>query len=208
MSKAIERTTLIDALVTQLEKAIATGEYAPDSKLPTEGQLASDYEVSRPVVREALVHLRERGYIKTVNGRGTFVRQPNIDTVSNSLLRELQTQSKKEYSVDDLYEARRTVELASTALASERATKADFDLLARHIETMEKNANVDLQAYTAADVSFHLQIAAATKNPLFSMLLAPLVDIIVHGMFESVQSSKEGMHRGVAEHKRVLEKLI
>lgn len=207
MSKPLERTTLLDALVIQLEQAIATGEYAPDTKLPTEGQLAAEYEVSRPIVREALAHLRERGYIETVNGRGTFVRQPNIETVSRSLLRHLQSQSRVEYSVDDLYEARRTVELESTGLAAARATASDLTLLEKHIETMKDTANVDLSAYTAADVSFHLQIAEATKNPLLSLLVTPLVDIIVHGMFESVQSEHEGMLSGVAEHTRILEKL-
>jgi DNA-binding FadR family transcriptional regulator len=72
---------------------------------------------------------------------------------------------------------------------------------------MRKNAGVDLSAYTAADVSFHLQIAEVTQNPLFSLLVTPLVDIIVHGMFESVQMEHEGMLSGIAEHEKILDRL-
>lgn len=207
MSKPLERTTLLEALVERLEEAITLGEYAPDSKLPTEGQLATAFQVSRPVVREALAHLRERGYVETINGRGTFVRRPNIETVSRSLLKQLQASSEVEYSVDNLYEARRVVELESTALAAVRATAEDVAKLESILATMRRNANVNLSAYTAADVSFHIHIAEATKNPLFSLLVTPLVDIIVQGMFASVQHEHEGMLSGIAEHERILDKI-
>ncbi|HYP73524.1 MAG TPA: GntR family transcriptional regulator, partial [Microbacterium sp.] len=63
-----------DALVEILERSIATGELPPGSKLPSERELSVQCGVSRPVVREALRSLQERGDIEIRPSRGAYVR--------------------------------------------------------------------------------------------------------------------------------------
>jgi GntR family transcriptional repressor for pyruvate dehydrogenase complex len=205
--RKVERVTLIDAVVTQLEDAILAGEYPAAAKLPTEEELAVELAVSRPVIREALARLRERGYVETVNGRGTYVRETRVDAVSEALLRHLRLHVGAEIGVDDLYEARRTIELGAIALAAERATVEDLDELEVGLEDMRTAIAGDPADYTAADVGFHLAIARATHNPLYPLLLSPLIDPIVRGMYRSIQSMRAGMQSGVEEHARILDAL-
>ena len=55
--------------------AIMTGKLAPDTRLPAEVQLASFFQVSRPVVRQALDRLRQDRLIESIRGSGTYVRR-------------------------------------------------------------------------------------------------------------------------------------
>lgn len=207
MSRAITRFTLIDSLVDALERRILSGDYPTGTRLPSEAEIANDYEVSRPVVREALARMRERGYLETINGRGTFVCEPDVDAISQSMLRHIQIHSGTEHTVDQLYEARSLIETHASGLAAERATAADIAGLEQQLEIMRGSVD-DPQRYTAADIGFHLAIAEATQNPLFSILESPLIELIVRGMFETVSATQAGMLSGIDEHGRILERLI
>jgi GntR family transcriptional regulator len=52
---------------------IERGELRPGDRLPPERELATDYGVSYDTIRRAAQVLRERGLIRTVHGKGTFV---------------------------------------------------------------------------------------------------------------------------------------
>ncbi|MCL2464435.1 MAG: FadR family transcriptional regulator [Micrococcales bacterium] len=184
------------------------GEISAGTKLEGEDALAARYEVSRPVVREALVRLRERGYVETTNGKGTFVREPNLDNVAASLLRRFRIQEADAStlsSTEHVYQARTAIEQETARLAALNATADDVAQLHGYIDTMQRVADVDNVAYTTADVSFHLQLAESTHNPLFGALLAPLIQLIVKGMYESVREVREGMEAGTREHARIVE---
>ncbi len=57
------RKSLGEVVYDRMERAIKSGSYKPDERLPTELDLAAEFEVSRPVVRDALKRLREHGLI-------------------------------------------------------------------------------------------------------------------------------------------------
>jgi DNA-binding GntR family transcriptional regulator len=61
------------ALAAALARAITEGQYAVGALLPTEGELVSQYGLSRPTVREALRRLREIGLVTAEHGIGTRV---------------------------------------------------------------------------------------------------------------------------------------
>ena len=48
----IKPAKLSDQIVGQLEQMLLEGSFAPGQKLPTERELAEQFEVSRPSVRE------------------------------------------------------------------------------------------------------------------------------------------------------------
>lgn len=60
-----------------IEAEIASGALAPDAKMPTELEMASQYGVSRVTIRRAVKDLAERDLLVVVHGRGTFVAQPS-----------------------------------------------------------------------------------------------------------------------------------
>ncbi|GAB2993445.1 winged helix-turn-helix domain-containing protein [Amycolatopsis acidiphila] len=64
---------LYEALAKLLATRIESGELAPNTPLPAEGQLARDYGVSLGTARHATRILRERGLVVTVKSKGTYV---------------------------------------------------------------------------------------------------------------------------------------
>lgn len=60
-------------VAADIEADIDAGRLAPDTRLPSEAELATQYGVARVTVRRAIELLRERGKVVTVHGRGSFV---------------------------------------------------------------------------------------------------------------------------------------
>jgi GntR family transcriptional regulator len=52
---------------------ITSGELISGARLPSEIDLAAEYHVARMTARRAVRELRERGLVRTVIGKGTFV---------------------------------------------------------------------------------------------------------------------------------------
>ena len=63
-------------VASQHEAEVLSGGLEPGTKLPSERELALRLGVSRPLVREALRSLVERGLVEISPGRGAFVRLP------------------------------------------------------------------------------------------------------------------------------------
>jgi DNA-binding GntR family transcriptional regulator len=55
-----------------LEAEIESGALPPDTRLPSEAELAEQYGVARITVRSAIAMLRDAGKVVTVHGRGSF----------------------------------------------------------------------------------------------------------------------------------------
>jgi len=64
---------LYEALAKQLAERIEAGEFAVNTPLPAEGQLAREYGVSLGTARHATKILRERGLVVTIKSKGTYV---------------------------------------------------------------------------------------------------------------------------------------
>jgi len=61
-----------------LREAILRGEYAPETRLPSEHELCQIYQVSRTTVRQAVQALVQEGLLYSVRGRGTYVTRTKI----------------------------------------------------------------------------------------------------------------------------------
>ncbi|WP_319521388.1 GntR family transcriptional regulator [uncultured Desulfosarcina sp.] len=59
-----------------LMEAIHGGDYPPGSRIPSEPQLAKDYGIGRPTVRQAIDMLVRQGMLSRRRGSGTYVREP------------------------------------------------------------------------------------------------------------------------------------
>ncbi|MEU9915275.1 GntR family transcriptional regulator [Streptomyces sp. NPDC051001] len=65
---------LYQQVAAAIREAILSGEFPPESLLPSEAQLMARYQVSRPTVRNAIAALRAEGLIDVRHGKGSFVR--------------------------------------------------------------------------------------------------------------------------------------
>ena len=70
----ITQPKLADAIVAELESMILEGSLQPGQKLPPERELAIQFQVSRPSLREAIQRLEARGLLYRRQGGGTYVQ--------------------------------------------------------------------------------------------------------------------------------------
>ena len=195
------RRSLADVVFDRMHRAIKSGAYRPDERLPTEHELSAEFEVSRPVVREALRRLREQGLIYSRQGAGSFVRsiglkQPlgfgDLENISDLL---------------NCYEFRLTLEPEAAALAAERHRPATLASIELALELLRDATNRQSHREDA-DFQFHLAIALAAENTYFSTALEALKDHIAVGMrFHgiSVKRDSSGLARVFGEHAAILE---
>ncbi|MCU1495027.1 MAG: GntR family transcriptional regulator protein [Acidimicrobiaceae bacterium] len=199
----IKKNSLVQRLVAEVRGRITSGELPLGHQLPTEATMAAEFGVSRPLLREALAELRSEGFVKTVNGKGSFVHHPSESELSSAFSRQLQLSgATPELTADHLYEARQAIELHAAELATKRRTPELIATLERLLQAMQDSGG-DAAAYTAADVDFHVAVARATLNPLFPTLLAPIATMIVEGMFES-HGTTDAVRLGITAHTKIL----
>ena len=193
------RRSLGDIVFERMHRAIKSGAYKPDERLPTEHDLASEFEVSRPIVREALQRLREQGFIYSRRGAGSFVRAVGM--------REPLGFGQLENVADLLncYEFRLTVEPAAAAAAAERHDGETLAAIRRALELMRDATNRQSHREDA-DFQFHLAIAGAAHNSYFFTAMEALKDHIAVGMKfhgASVKRETAGLARVFAEHEAI-----
>jgi DNA-binding FadR family transcriptional regulator len=201
----LQRLSLFEALAAQVEEWILSGQLEAGAKLPSEDSLGRQFGVSRPVVREALARLRERGLIETVSGSGTFVKHPDADHLTEAVVRHLRVTAGGTDSIAKVYEARLAIETATARLAAERASEHDLEQISARLEAMRADRD-DVQRWTASDLGFHLAVAGASHNPFLTTLLAPLVKVIERGIIESFRS-RQAVESGLRAHERIFERL-
>jgi GntR family transcriptional regulator len=61
-----------------LRRRIESGQYPPDTRIPTESELMEAFEVARTTARRAIAALREEGLIYTVPQRGSYVTRKSM----------------------------------------------------------------------------------------------------------------------------------
>jgi GntR family transcriptional repressor for pyruvate dehydrogenase complex len=147
---------------SQLIELIESRHFAVDDRLPSEADLAQSFGVSRSVIREALHSLNALGLTKSYAGKGTFVAATRVQ--SQLLIGR--------YLPAQLNEVRRHLEVPAARLAAERRTQEDIDGLAALVEEFDRAD--DPAERVKIDALFHIGIAKATGNPLFSRLVEDL----------------------------------
>ena len=69
------KNLLADRLRDELLEEMTSSQLPPGTKLPTEGELATRFGVSRATVREAVTSLVEAGYVTRRHGSGSYVAE-------------------------------------------------------------------------------------------------------------------------------------
>ncbi len=156
-------------IVSELGLAIVSGELQPGDRLPPEPQLLERYEVSRPVLREAVRVLVAKGLVVSRQRAGALVRPRNewhlLDP--DVLYWLIQTKPQQEF-LNTLMEVRRIFEPAAAALAARAATEDQLQQIEAAFAGME--AATDVEELLEPDLAFHRRIAEATGNDLIAYI--------------------------------------
>ena len=171
--QSVEKTKLSYEVANQIAQAIDEGRFQPGDVLPPARTLALQFDVSRPIVHEALTILQIQGYISVKHGKGVFVKDPTHDIVNIPIDKWLDENLKQ---VEDFYKARLIIEPACAEMAARYATKQEIASLKELLTTveplfMESNATI----LVGPDIDFHSKIASMSGNSFLQKMLNAVI---------------------------------
>ncbi|MFA9500740.1 FCD domain-containing protein [Mannheimia sp. E30BD] len=146
-----------------LKDEISQGKYRVGDKLPTERDISERFEVSRTIVREAMVMLEVEKLVEVKKGSGVYViKIPEFtqDDTSDEL---------RDVGPFELLQARQLLESSIAEFAAQQATKQDIQILRNILESEKKLLLEKIDDYTA-DKEFHLALAQITGNDVLIQL--------------------------------------
>ena len=192
-------------MAAHLTRLITDGTWEAGATIPTEGELAQQFGVSRTVVRECVSVLASRGMLDVRQGRGTFVTPPEAWNVTEPLAMLVAADRPALLS---WLEVRTILETESSALAAQRHTESDAAALRDALRQLEDaDAGHDQDAFKEADIHLHLTIARATRNPALLLLLRPVVQPLREQLHDTAQQADA---RAIAahEHRALVECIV
>jgi DNA-binding FadR family transcriptional regulator len=166
----IHRKSLPTRIAEEIALRILAGEYPPGSVLPNEQAWMRVFEVSRPVLREAVRLLTAKGLVSSRPRLGTTVREKAAwTTLDADMLRWLQRSMDVAEFVRHVMTIRAMIEPPAAALAAANASPDQLVLLRELAQKIDSSDNTPEESQ-AADVAFHRQILHASGNPLLAGL--------------------------------------
>jgi GntR family transcriptional repressor for pyruvate dehydrogenase complex len=203
------RLRLSDAIVAQVEALIADGTLSPGHELPAERELAKQFGVSRPSLREALLRLEARGLLRVARGGGFAVADVTGPTITDPLVHLLRSHAGAER---DVLELRHGLEMVAAHFAAHRATKHDMTRLREAYDTMRKlRSRRDPLAHALADAEFHLAIAEASHNVALIHVMHGLHNLLRTTMrhaWELMSREPEGTPLLEEQHRQLFEAIV
>ncbi|MDF0605856.1 FadR family transcriptional regulator [Neisseriaceae bacterium TC5R-5] len=150
---------LSEQVATTLAQSIRAGQFSAGQKLPSEAQLAQQFNVSRTVIREAISQLKSLGLVTSRQGYGVLVQEPGHAPL---LFQASHTASLA--AVVQMVEVRRGLEAEAASLAAQRRSPEDVSEMHQILLALEQ-AVVNGDSGVDEDVNFHRCIAKAAANP-------------------------------------------
>lgn len=201
------RRNLVAEVSGLLREFIVGGDLQPGDKLPSEAGLTREYSVSRTVVREAIASLRADGLVDVRHGVGVFVREPTEQVPVFKPVDRARISSMIE-----VLELRSAIEIEAAALAAERRSPAQEEILFERFDDLNRLIKAD-QPTVAADMALHLAVADATNNPRFREFLTLMGEHLIprsalpenvenaapEGYMEQIQSEHRAIIQAVSE---------
>ncbi len=135
-------------------------------RLPTERDLASELQLSRTTIRNAMALLEDEGMVSRQVGRGTFLRSDPQNGVISASPSARRLSIDIDVSPTDVMAARWLIEPAVIASVVENATINDFDEIERCLRGNE--GAVDYDEVEMWDLALHRAIVRAAHNPLMA----------------------------------------
>lgn len=176
-SEKLQQKTVVSQVMERIKDLIATGQYKPGDRIPTEQELAARFGTGRSSIREAIRIFHHLGVVETKVPKGTFVcDRSNIATEAITWALLLGNNDRFE-----VLELRRVLEeqgfraLAEGYGAGDPGAQAAVEGLEREVAAMRQAAEAgSYEDLTRADFRFHERIIGQSSNRLFAAIFQTL----------------------------------
>lgn len=172
----LKREKLYEGVMVRVKGLISSSELQVGDRLPSERELAQRLKVSRVVVREALRSLEQSGFVEVRAGSrgGAFVTHNLHKPLSDSAHHLFQ---HGKLTLQHFFEARRAIECASVRLAAARASSSQIRRLRAINQRLLDDLN-DTASLRRHNAAFHVAVADISGNPLITLLVQALLDLL------------------------------
>ena len=201
------RGTSSEQIAKEIRRYIAQQGLRPDDRLGTENELASEFGVSRPTLREALRLLASSHLVRASRGPGggVFVASTQNEGIGRSLSESIATMLDTDsVSLVELVEARIQLEVPLAGLAAQNATEETaLELEAAIAEAMGKRDHPASDEFRLADARFHRAIARTAGNELLRAFTSWTLDVLQPLLVARVGATIDGdailrQHRAIS----------
>ncbi len=181
----IRQPKLSDVIEQELERLIVEGTLSPGQQLPPERELAKQFDVSRPSIREAIQRLEAKRLLTCRQGGGTFVSEDIWKGFSDPLLDLLSSHSETKF---DLLESRHAMEGISAYFAALRGTDGDFARIqAKLVGISVEQEKQDIEAEASAVMQFLIALTEAAHNVVLLHIVRSLAPLLEQNILQNLR---------------------
>ncbi len=207
--KKISQQKISETIASEIEHQLLEGIIQPGERLPSERDLAREFQVSRPSIREAILLLKSKNLLASRPGGGTYAKVSLGDSLTEPLVDLL---ASSPAMAQDLLEFRHALEGISAYYAALRATDIDHKIIQLRFDQFCKSQyNPDSQKEAAADVDFHLSIAEASHNLVLLHVMRSMFELLhrsVELSFKNLYVDDKGREIIREQHQRIMEAIL
>ncbi len=179
------RKKLSDVITEQLESMILDGSLLAGQQLPPERELAQQFDVSRPSLREAIGNLQVRGLVERKQGGGTFVSRELNATMTDPLMALISRRPETQF---DLLEFRHALEGMAAYYAALRGQPEDYQALRRALDDLPKPAkNESKHAQAQALGQFYIIMARASHNMVLLHVMSTMQTMLIENIEKNLE---------------------
>lgn len=199
---AVASQYLTRELVETIGGKIVRGESPPGCSLPIEAELATQYQTSRTVIREAIKMLTAKGLVGSRPRRGTYVEpEAKWNILDPDVLRWILQRRFSFELMRDFLVARQAIEPRAAAVAALRQDRAAIAEVAARLDDMREAAAGRMDSLES-DIAFHVAILHASGNRFF-VQFSHVIETALRFSIRLTNSEKGVNTASVPDHERI-----
>lgn len=201
----IKSLRTFEEVSAKIKALIFDGVLKPGDKLPSETELAQQFDVSRQTIREALRILELSGFITVRKGGtgGPLIENTILNTISSLYIDAFKMER---ITLQELTIARWEIEKALLPYVIKNADSEDFARLRENIVKARTNISEKRMA-TEENLHFHRLLAKASKNHVFVMMVESLLAILGN-LLTRLDPDLDVSNDSVRYHERIFDALV
>jgi DNA-binding FadR family transcriptional regulator len=183
-----------EQVALEIRRYLARSDLRPGERLGTEQELAAEFGVSRPTLREGLRLLQSSHLIRASRGPGggIFVASTPEEGMSRSLSESIAAMLETDsVSLEELLDARVCLEVPLAERAAERATADTVRELRAAIDEASGNHPAS-EAFRVADTRFHRIIAVTAENEILRGFTSWTLDVLQPSLIDRLGDTIDG----------------
>lgn len=200
----IQPRKLSEEIVDRFLDTIGRGIIQPGEALPPERELAQQFRVSRPPLREALKVLETMGVIRVEQRRRIVVQSIASLSLRDPLARAMQTNPR---IAVQMLEVRAVLEGWAAQQAAQYASLSEIQRLENWMRKIEASMDHPHRAIES-DVQFHMSLYRISKNVVLGHLMGVLMELLWGANQVErnlIYRSTEHRERIIQHHRSILE---